>query len=102
MEDIPNISFDLIILVYWYTKTHITTDKTHITTILSVLELFIVFNDRHECVKKSASRTSGSQFFELMAFGSLYDLQICSTCTQVLSLREDFGLVQNSNSINYY
>jgi hypothetical protein len=23
---IPNISFDLIILVYWYTKTHITTD----------------------------------------------------------------------------
>ena len=26
MEDIPNISFDLIILVYWYTKTHITTD----------------------------------------------------------------------------
>jgi len=35
-------------------------------------------------VKKSASRTSGSQFFELVAFGSFYRFK--ETGVQVLSL----------------
>jgi hypothetical protein len=32
---------------------------------MRVLEFFIVFSDRHECVGKSA-KTSGSQSFELV------------------------------------
>ena len=68
MKDIPNISFDLIIFsILVYENSHHDRYRCQcpLTSILSVLDLFIVFNDRHECVKKSASRTSGLSFSSL-------------------------------------